>query len=76
VVSDLQDEADVKSFISAAVSDLPTGELVTIEVFRGKEFVQIPVTLGVGGEPQIFRSYQQVPTTLPEQPPEDAIRIN
>jgi serine protease DegQ len=72
---DLQDEEEARSYISAAVSALPTGELVTIEVFRGSEFVQLPVILGIGGEPQIFRSYEQVR----EQPSEQdagAIRIN
>jgi S1-C subfamily serine protease len=72
----LQDEPAALSFLTAAISDVPTGELVTIEVFRGEEFVQIPVILGVGGAPQIFRSYEAVPAKPSAQDPANAIRIN
>jgi serine protease DegS len=65
VISDANDEETLAfQTVFDAISSLPPGELVRIEVFRAGTFLQLEATLGIG-EPQIYRVAEEVRPRIP-----------
>jgi len=71
MIREENDEAEAFRVI-AAISGLPPGELIMVEVFRSGEFLRLPAILGIG-EPQAY--YEESPEQNPLASPDSSAQL-